>query len=154
MGASAEVDAYIAAQPKDAKAALRRLRTVLHMVIPKADESISYKIPAYHLDGQMILYFAAFRDHYAIYPATAGLKALGKEVTDRIHGKASIHFSYDEDLPTALITRIAKTRVAEAAAHAKAKAAKKKSPAKKTPAKKTTKAKRQSAPRSAKRRGA
>lgn len=121
----ADIDAYIAAHPKDAQAALRRLRTVLHMVLPNAEEGISYQIPIFRVNGVMVLHFAAFRDHYAIYPATAALKKLGKEVTDRIHGKASIHFSYDEDLPTALITRIAKTRAAEAAAYAKAKSAKK-----------------------------
>lgn len=124
------IDAYIAAQPPAARAVLRRLRAVLRKALPKAEEGISYQIPIFRVDGVMILHFAAFKDHYAIYPATAGLKALGKGVTDRIHGKASIHFAYDEELPVALITRIATTRRAEAAAYAKAKSSKKATAAK------------------------
>ncbi len=124
---STTIDTYIAARPRAHRATLEHLRALLRKALPRATEGISYRIPVYTIDGTMVLYFASFTKHYAIYPATDRLlDALGDEVRDRVRGKGSIHFSYDEAVPVRLITRIAKVRAAEAKAAAKAKAAKKK----------------------------
>ena len=113
---------YLAAQPPDHRAVLREVRAVIRKALPRAEEGISYGIPVYKVDGQMALYFAGFKKHYAIYPATGVLlEVMGDELGPRIKSKASIHFAYDEKVPVKLITRIAKVRAADAKARAAAK---------------------------------
>jgi uncharacterized protein YdhG (YjbR/CyaY superfamily) len=110
------VDDYIAAQPKEARSVLERVRATIRKALPRATEGISYQIPVYKLDGVMVLYFAGFQRHYSIYPATARVVgALGKELAGSLHSKATIHFSLVDPVPTRLIARIAKLRAAEAA---------------------------------------
>jgi uncharacterized protein YdhG (YjbR/CyaY superfamily) len=114
--AFASVDDYIAAQPKAARAKLAQVRATLRNALPGATEGISYQIPVYKNDGVMVLYFAGFADHFSIYPATERLvEALGKAGAGLLHGKATLRFSLAQDVPTRLITRIAKLRAAEAA---------------------------------------
>ena len=69
------VDAYIAAQPEAAQRALDRVRRTIQKAVPKAEESISYKIPTYKLHGERLLYFAGWKQHYSLYPATKRLLA-------------------------------------------------------------------------------
>lgn len=127
---------YIRARPKSSHAVLERVRAALKKALPGATEGISYQIPVYKLDGQMVLYFAGFAGHYSIYPATPRLLAvLGKELVGVHHHKATLRFALDEPVPTALITRIAKIRAAEAAERAAAKAKKAPKSAKKKTAK-------------------
>ena len=110
------VSAYIAAQPIAARTVLRRVRATIRRALPGATEGISYRIPFYRLGGRMVLYFAGFRHHYSIYPATARVKKmLRKELTGLVHSKGTIRFPLDEAVPTRLIARIAKLRAAEAA---------------------------------------
>jgi uncharacterized protein YdhG (YjbR/CyaY superfamily) len=110
------VGAYIGAQPLPARSVLRRVRATIRKALPGATEGISYRIPIYRLGGRMVLYFAGFRHHYSIYPATARVKrALGKELIGLVHSKGTIRFPLDEAVPTRLIARIAKLRAAEAA---------------------------------------
>ena len=108
------VDEYIAAQPAPARSVLKRVRATIRKALPGVVEGISYQIPVYKLDGRMVLYFAGFQHHYSIYPATARLvAALRHELAGALHGKATVRFSYDDAIPTRLITRIAKLRAAE-----------------------------------------
>lgn len=131
----ASVDAYLAAQPPAVQSALTRVRAVLRKALPGASEEISYQIPTYKLDGNMVLYFAGYPRHYAIYPATEQLlEALGEQADGRLHGKATLRFPVDEAVPVRLITRIARLRAAEArelAAAKKARPAARKKAAKK-----------------------
>ena len=109
------VDEYIASLPPETHATLRRVRATLRKALPRAEEGISYQIPVYKLDGRMVLYFAGYQHHYAIYPATAKLlSAMKKELTPLLHSKATLRFSYEGRFPAALIARIAKLRAAEA----------------------------------------
>ena len=111
----ASVDAYIAAQPAPARPVLQRVRATLRKALPGATEAISYQIPVYKLDGAMVLYFAGFQSHYSIYPATAGvIDALRGELADHLHNKATIRFALEDEVPTRLITRIARLRAEEA----------------------------------------
>jgi uncharacterized protein YdhG (YjbR/CyaY superfamily) len=130
------VDDYIAAQPTpEARSVLERVRETIRRALPRAAEGISYQIPVYRLDGRMVLYFAGFQHHYSIYPATARvLSALEKELSGRIHSKATIRFSFSDVVPARLISRIAKVRAAEAAEVEKERA---KKPDKKNASKKT-----------------
>jgi uncharacterized protein YdhG (YjbR/CyaY superfamily) len=115
-GGLTTVDAYLAAQPPPARTVLERVRAVIRKALPGAVEGISYRIPVYKLDGVMVLYFAGFRRHYSLYPATARvLAALGDELAGSLHSKATIRFSYEDPVPTRLVARIAKLRAAEVA---------------------------------------
>jgi uncharacterized protein YdhG (YjbR/CyaY superfamily) len=109
------VSEYIAHQPESVRPSLVRVRAAIKKALPRATEGISYQIPVYKVDDRMVLYFAGYRRHYSLYPATAKLiGALGKDLSGALHHKATIRFPVGEAVPTALIARIAKFRAAEA----------------------------------------
>jgi uncharacterized protein YdhG (YjbR/CyaY superfamily) len=123
------VDEYVAAQPLPARSVLERVRATIRKALPGATEGISYQIPVYKLDGVMVLYFAGFKRHYSIYPATARvIGALEDELAGLLHSKATIRFSLDRSVPSRLITRIAKLRAAEVAERAMARATRRAKP--------------------------
>lgn len=141
------VDDYVAAQPAPTRAALECVRATLRKALPGSTEGISYQIPVYKLDGSMVLYFAGYRRHYSIYPATPYvIAALKSELAGFVHSKATLRFALKDAVPTSLIARIAKLRAAEAAAPKRTKAAKKKAATKagSKPRRKATKAQRTS----------
>lgn len=111
------VDEYIASQPEAVREVLDRVRNAIRKAVPKATEEISYKIPAYKLHGEPVLYFAAWKKHYSLYPATRRLLAAFQEDLAGYDVKQSrIRFSLLEPVPVKLIARIAKFRAKEAAA--------------------------------------
>jgi uncharacterized protein YdhG (YjbR/CyaY superfamily) len=115
---------YIAAQPKPVQTALKRVRSTIRKALPTADEVISYQIAGYRLGGRVVIYFAGWKAHYSIYPATGGLvEALGKALDRYPVSKGTIRFPLAEPVPVKLIARIAKFRAKEAAERAKAKVA-------------------------------
>jgi uncharacterized protein YdhG (YjbR/CyaY superfamily) len=131
----ASVDAYLAAQPAPARSVLERVRATIRKALPGATEGISYQIPVYKLDGVMVLFFAGFRRHYSIYPATARVVGeLEEELGGRLHSKGTIRFPLAGPIPTRLITRVAKLRAAEAAELKAARAARKAAAKKAKPA--------------------
>ncbi len=108
------VDGYLATVPREARAALNRLRTTIRAAIPKATETISYRILAYKLDGRMVVWCAGFKDHLSLYPASAGVRReLAAELEPYFSGKGTIRFDLDERLPVALVKKILKVRVEE-----------------------------------------
>jgi uncharacterized protein YdhG (YjbR/CyaY superfamily) len=120
------VDQYIASQPKAAQLTLNRVRSTIRKALPKAQEVISYKIPTYKLHGSPVLYFAGWKQHYSLYPATAHLvAAFKKDLAPYELSKGTIRFPLTEPVPVKLIERIAKFRAKEVAKKAKAAAAKK-----------------------------
>jgi uncharacterized protein DUF1801 len=64
------VDEYVATYPEDVQAILQRVRRTICKAVPAAKEVISYQIPAYKLQGAPVLYFAGWKQHYSLYPAT------------------------------------------------------------------------------------
>jgi uncharacterized protein YdhG (YjbR/CyaY superfamily) len=114
----ASVDEYIAAQPAPSHLPLRRVRTAIRRALPGADEVISYGIPAYRQAGRIVVYFAGWKTHYAIYPLTKHVTATLGAALDRYDqsGKGTIRFPYDAPVPGPLIGRIAKLRAQEDAA--------------------------------------
>ncbi len=116
------VTGYIAAQPAAVQAALKRVRSTIRKAMPRADEVISYSIPAYKLNGRAMIFFAGWKQHYSIYPATDGLaEAFKNELASYDVSKGTIRFPLSEPVPVKLIERIAKFRVKQAAERAKAK---------------------------------
>src|SRR5262245_54864147 len=119
------VDDYIAAQPPAAQQVLGRVRSTIRAALPRAEEVISYQIPAYKLDGRVVIYFAGWKQHYSLYPAGEELvAAFEQELTGYTISKGTIRFPLDTPVPVKLITRIASFRAKEQAERVKAKAAK------------------------------
>lgn len=113
---AATVSDYIAAQPRAAQAVLRQVRAAVRKGLPDAEEGISYQIPAYKVNGRVVLYFAAWKAHFSVYPATGGLvEAFAKQLARYAVSKGTIRFPLDEPVPASLIERIARFRAREAA---------------------------------------
>jgi uncharacterized protein YdhG (YjbR/CyaY superfamily) len=114
--ATQTIDEYIATFPPDVQAILQKIRATIARAIPKAQEKISYRIPAFALDGDVI-YFAAFKKHIGVYPPVRDAR-LKKEVARYAGPKGNLQFPLAERIPYALIGRIAKARAKENAARA------------------------------------
>ncbi len=118
------VDEYIASQPEDVQGILERVRSTIRKAVPGAEEMISYQIPAYKLPGGPVLYFAGWKQHYSLYPATDRLVAAFKDDLARYElSKGTIRFPLSQPVPVKLIERIAKFRAKEVAEREKVKAA-------------------------------
>lgn len=114
MTAYDSVDDYIAAQPAPVQALFERVRKTIRKAVPRAEESVSYKIPTYKLNDRPLLYFAAWKKHWSLYPASPKLvKALGDDLEPYEVEKGTIRFPYDDSIPMKLITKIAKLRAKE-----------------------------------------
>jgi uncharacterized protein YdhG (YjbR/CyaY superfamily) len=116
------VDDYIDAQPPAARTALERVRSIIRKALPNAEEVISYNIPAYKQDGERVIFFAGFKEHFSLYPVKADLVATLKDELARYEkSTGTVRFPLSEPVPVKLIARIAKLRAKQAAARAKAK---------------------------------
>jgi uncharacterized protein YdhG (YjbR/CyaY superfamily) len=115
---------YIAAKPKDVQPILRRIRSTLSKALPRAEEVISYQIPAYKLNGTAVIFFAGWKEHCSLYPATAGVvETFKKELAPYEVSKGTIRFPLSKPMPFKLIERIAKLRATEVIEAAEAKLA-------------------------------
>ena len=112
---STSVAEYIALQPPKAQAVLRKVRAAMRKALPKAEEVISYQIPAYKLNGRVVIYFAGWKEHYSVYPAQRRLVAAFKErlAPYEVNNKGTIRFPLSEPVPARLIEAIAKFRAKE-----------------------------------------
>jgi len=114
VAAPKTVEAYLAALPADQRAALEELRATIRSAIPSAIEHISYQMPAFKAEGRFVVWYAAFRDHYSLYPASEGVKAaLGKDLEKYASGKGTIRFDYGKALPVGIVKKVVKTRITE-----------------------------------------
>jgi len=109
-GRAADVDAYIAGCRRDVQPILRKIRATIRQAAPRAAENISYRIPAFTLDGRTLVYFAAFKNHIGFYPAPTGIAKFKKALAGYEGGKGSIRFPLDRPIPYGLIARIVKFR--------------------------------------------
>ena len=106
-------DDYIKSFPKDVRQRLEQIRTIIKNTAPDAEESISYAMPAYKLNGKPLVYFAAFKNHIGFYATPSGHSEFAKELSKYKQGKGSVQFPLDKPLPLGLITKIVKFRVKE-----------------------------------------
>jgi uncharacterized protein YdhG (YjbR/CyaY superfamily) len=107
---AASVDAYVARFPKDVQALLKKLRETIRKAAPQAEEKISYGIPTFALQGNLV-HFAGYKGHIGFYPGAVGIAAFRKELAPWKLSKGTVQFPLDEPLPLPLITRIVKHRV-------------------------------------------
>src|SRR5688572_16977500 len=120
------IDDYIATFPEETQALLEEVRATIKAAAPNAVEKISYGMPAFALNGNLI-YFAKAKNHIGLYPASSGVPAAFKEELSRYKGTpGSIHLPLNEPLPRDLITRIVQYRVTENLENAAAKKSSKK----------------------------
>jgi uncharacterized protein YdhG (YjbR/CyaY superfamily) len=114
MTTPASVDAYLAAQPGERRAALEQLRAAIRAAAPGAEESISYQMPAYKVDGRFLVSFAAFKGHTSLFPASGMvMEALGEELAPYYQPKATIRFPADRPIPIDLVARVVRVRLEE-----------------------------------------
>jgi uncharacterized protein YdhG (YjbR/CyaY superfamily) len=85
------IDEYVAAFPPDVRAILEKIRVMIRESVPEAEEKISYNMPAFALDGDLI-YFAAFKKHIGIFPPVRGDKKLAKELSPYRGDKGNLKF--------------------------------------------------------------
>ena len=110
------VDEYIASQPDAVQAILGSVRSAIRKAVPEAEEAISYKMPMYKLPAGPVLYFAGWKQHFSLYPATASLVAAFKnDIAPYVVHKGTIRFPLAQPVPVKLIARIAKFRAKEVA---------------------------------------
>jgi uncharacterized protein YdhG (YjbR/CyaY superfamily) len=118
--APATIDEYVANFPEDVQKKLQEIRGVIKDAAPEAKERISYKMPAFTLNGNLV-YFAAFKNHIGFYPIPSGIEEFKKELSVYEQGKGSVQFPLDKPLPLELIRKIVKFRAKENLAKARAK---------------------------------
>jgi uncharacterized protein YdhG (YjbR/CyaY superfamily) len=107
------VDEYLAAVPEDVRAALEKVRKTIKSAAPKATEVISYQIPAFKHHG-LLVGFAASRAHCTFHiMSVAVTSAHADDLKNYEIGKASIRFTPDKPLPTALVRKLVKARIVE-----------------------------------------
>ena len=108
------VSDYIASKPKDARAALTQVRAAIRTAVPKAEELLTYQMPTYMLGDVPLLYFAGWKAHYTLHPATDALVAeLGRELEPYDSTRGMIRFPLSKPVPVRLIARIARFRAAQ-----------------------------------------
>jgi uncharacterized protein YdhG (YjbR/CyaY superfamily) len=118
------VDEYLSAQPETVRNVLERVREVIRRALPRAEEVISYSIPAYRMPGGVVIFFAGWKEHFSLYPASDALVAeLGDALSRYEISKGTIRFPISKIIPATLIARIAKLRAREVEQRMTAKAA-------------------------------
>ena len=109
------IDEYLAALSNDKRAALERLRKTIRAAAPKAEECISYGVPAFRLDQKFLVAFGAAAKHCAFYPGGV-VETHQDELKDYDTSKGTIRFQADNPLPATLVRKLVKARIAKNAA--------------------------------------
>lgn len=119
------IDSYISGFPEEIQALLQQVRATIRAAAPEATEAISYQMPTFKLQGNLV-HFAAFKKHIGLYPSSSGTAAFDEELAAYDVSKGTIRFPYGQPIPFELIDRITRFRVQENLERAAAKALKKK----------------------------
>jgi uncharacterized protein YdhG (YjbR/CyaY superfamily) len=106
------ISEYIAAQPKEARAKLREMRSLVLAAAPRAKQGLKWNMPAFSYDRILVM-FAGFKRHVGFFPTPSAILAFKKDLTGYKFSRATIQFPLDQPLPKALIRRITKFRVME-----------------------------------------
>jgi uncharacterized protein YdhG (YjbR/CyaY superfamily) len=106
------IDEYIATFPNNIQVVLQELRQTIRDAAPEAEETISYQIPAFKLNG-ILVWFAAFKNHIGFYPKASAIVSFKKKLSDYEVSKGTIRFRLDKPIPFDLVRKIVKHRVKE-----------------------------------------
>ena len=111
---AADVDEYLRSVGEPERSALERLRREILAIVPDAEQVISYRVPAFRVDGQIVAGFAAFKTHLSYLPFSGSvLGALGDRLEGYAMTKSALHFHADRPLPKALVEELIATRRAQ-----------------------------------------
>jgi uncharacterized protein YdhG (YjbR/CyaY superfamily) len=99
------IDEYIKAYPESVQAILEKMRQTIRKAAPEAEEAISYRIPTFRLNGNLV-HFAAFTDHISFFPTPSGLAAFKGELSPYKVSKGTLQFSLDKPIPYDLVRKI------------------------------------------------
>lgn len=117
MPTPATVDDYLAGLPEPTRAALERLRKTVLATVPDGTETISYQMPAVRAEGRIVVWYAGFKDHLSLFPASeAVLEAGGDAIKPFLSGKGTLRFTVEHPIPAALLRKVVRARLAENAA--------------------------------------
>lgn len=105
------VDAYISAFPVSMREKLQQLRTLIQTHAPQATEGMAYGMPAYKLNNKPLVYFGGFPQHIGFYALPTGHAQFAPQLAQYKHGKGSVQFPLNQELPEGLIVEMVKFRV-------------------------------------------
>ena len=112
---SAEIDDYLAALEEPKRSTLQQLRETILEVVPDADQGISYRVPAFRLQGKVIAGFAAFKNHLSYLPHSGSVfPALQEDVVPYRTSSGALQFPIDSSLPKPLVEKLISVRIAQA----------------------------------------
>jgi uncharacterized protein YdhG (YjbR/CyaY superfamily) len=112
--AVSKIDDYLATLTGDKRAALGKLRKTIRGIVPRAEECISYGMPAFRLDGKVIAGFLATAKGCSYYPFSGRtLQTLAADLQNYGKTKGALHFRPDEPLPSTLVRKLITARIAE-----------------------------------------
>jgi len=106
------IDEYVATFPKNVQSILEKLRQAIRDSAPEAEEAISYQIPTFKLNGNLV-HFAAFKNHIGFYPTSSGIEAFKEELSDYEIRKGTVRFPLNKPIPFDLVRKIVRYRVKE-----------------------------------------
>ena len=106
------IDEYIATFPKNVQSILEELRQAIRDSAPKAEEAISYQMPTFKLNGNLV-YFAAWKNHIGFYPTFSAIEAFKEELSDNEVTKGTIKFPINKPIPFELVKKMVRYRVKE-----------------------------------------
>lgn len=104
---------YIAGFPKETQKVLEEICAAIKALVPDAEEHISYKMPAFKVNGEYFIHFSAWKNHIGMYPIPAGNEAFQKEIEPYRSAKSALNFPLDKPMPIKLISKVIKFRIAE-----------------------------------------
>jgi uncharacterized protein YdhG (YjbR/CyaY superfamily) len=108
------IDEYLRPIEGEKRSALDKLRQTIRAIVPKAEERMSYGMPAFRLNGKIVAGFAATAKGCSYFPFSGStLRTLADELENYGKTKSSLHFDPSEPLPVALVRKLIKTRIAE-----------------------------------------
>jgi uncharacterized protein YdhG (YjbR/CyaY superfamily) len=107
------IDNYIAGFPDDTRELLEQLRSSVIKTAVGAEEMISYKMPAFKLNGRMLVWYAAYEKHIGLYPTASPIPYFREELAGYKFSKGAIQFPLNKPLPIDLITKIVNFKLNE-----------------------------------------
>jgi uncharacterized protein YdhG (YjbR/CyaY superfamily) len=114
MKKAVSVDGYLADLPEDARATLEKVRAAMRGAAPRAEEKIGYGMPGFYLSGHPLAYYAAFKEHCSLFPASpAVIERLADDLQGYGLAKGTIRFPIGEPLPRPLVKKIVKAKLEE-----------------------------------------
>ncbi|MFV0331027.1 MAG: iron chaperone [Dysgonomonas sp.] len=104
------IDEYISEFPEDIQSLMKRLRATIKKAVPEATEKISWQMPTFYLNGNLI-HFAGHKRHIGLYPGIEAMEAFKDELITYKTTKGGIQLPYDKPLPLSLVSKIVKFNV-------------------------------------------